>query len=63
MTTTTTDKPQKPLASILGHEPTPALREVLRQLQECSSAELNWLKLDGVRAVQLSRIEIVTVPN
>jgi len=29
-------------------------------LQECSSAELNWLKIDGVRAVQLSRIEIVT---
>lgn len=50
-------KPTRTLASILGHEPTPALREVLRNLQECSAAELNWLKLDGVRAVQFSRIE------
>jgi len=51
------EKPRKPLAEILGHEPTAAFRAVLRHLRGCSLAELNWLKMDGLREVQRERIE------
>jgi len=56
---TTTDKPQKTLAEVLGHEPTDEFWQVWRALQGCSVKELNWLKLEGIRTVQ--RTKVITV--
>lgn len=58
---TTDDKPRLPLSAIFGHPPTDDLRAVLRHLRGCSLAELNWLKMDGLREVQRQRIESLPI--
>lgn len=60
MTPMPTDQPLRTLAQALGHEPSPALRKILRLVFDLPGDELNYLKVYGLHREQLDRI--ATVP-
>jgi hypothetical protein len=53
------DRPTRTLAETLGAEPSDAYRAAWAALRECTTAELNYLRIDGIRAIQLTRVEDV----
>ena len=53
------NQPTRTLEDVLGASPSEAFRSAWALLHACTQAELNYLRTDGVRAIQLTRIEEV----